>query len=220
MSRAQDDPERFANQTSRLMGAGAAFAIPLLGIVFVGARITVGLFGEEWSAAVPVMRIVAIAGISRAVVVYVSPIQQAMGRAYQAAATLWFASVASVTTITIFAVYIASGSIEAKVRGVAIARLVTDLVIISPVFFLLIVAVSGSTSRMLLRAVFPALVVTAATIGVGMPIDIFVSHTHLGLVTQGAIVGLASGTVAMAGLLIISVDARVLLRKIRSLVRV
>jgi len=208
LSRVQDDPRRFADQTNSVMRSSTTLAAPLLAIVFVGSRVTVELFGREWDGAIPVMRILALAGIARVLVFHTSPIQEARGKPYQAAATLWLASLVSILAVTAFAAMNSSSSPVPMVRGIAVVRLVIQVVVIGPALFALIARVASTTVWRLLKSVEPPLVVSAAVVGVAYPIDILMSHTDLSLVAQGAAVGTAAATVAVVGMLVISDEVR------------
>jgi len=217
LSRVQDDPLRFGTQTNRLIGTSAAFTAPILGIVLVGARVTVELFGPDWEGAAPVMRILALAGIARVLVFHTGPIQQASGHPYRAAGALWFAAGIGAGVVSLFGAMLVSPSSNSAAEGVALARLVSESVFVVPAFFILTAIAASTSVRSLLKSVAPALMVTAATIMVGLPTDLAVAGTRLNLLLQGAVIGFASGTTAVVGILLVNSEARLIAGSMTSL---
>jgi O-antigen/teichoic acid export membrane protein len=81
-SRMQDDPERIASVWLRVCRLVAAISIPpLVTVIVVAEEFVLTVLGAEWSAAVPVIQILAWVGILQSIQTLNGDILQAVGRA-------------------------------------------------------------------------------------------------------------------------------------------
>jgi O-antigen/teichoic acid export membrane protein len=106
-SRLQRDEPRLVRAWLRSKRALAAVLIPIfLAMIALAPDLVLGLFGEKWSEAIPVLQLLATAGVAYSFTALNWGLLQARGRA---GALLWVNVITSIATLTAFAVGIQFG---------------------------------------------------------------------------------------------------------------
>jgi PST family polysaccharide transporter len=176
LSRLQDDPERFRAYFRTGLGGVAFTAIPLIGFLALAAdEIILLVLGSQWSAAGPVFRILAFAGLASAMTHSNSWIYIALGRTRSQ--MLWGLA----TNPLIVASFVVG--LRGGVRGVALAYAVTVWLLLLPSFWYATRGTPVSVGDVLDAVARPAAVSAVA----------FVAAWYAGTLRPGAstLVGLA-----------------------------
>jgi O-antigen/teichoic acid export membrane protein len=153
LSRIQDDDARVARVWLRVTRSVAAIVAPLMvGLVILAPEFIRVLLGAKWDGAVPIVQILALAGLVYAVRIASTSVLLATGRAR---ALFHFSLVSAVVLVTGFAITVQWG-----VNAVA-ASFTASFVVLTPVLVWLAARAVGSSLRVYAVNLLP---VTAATV--------------------------------------------------------
>jgi O-antigen/teichoic acid export membrane protein len=153
-SKMQDEPRRMAAAWLRVNRAIAAVSLPsMLGLIIVAPEFVTVALGEKWEPAIPVVQILAWAGLLQSLQRLNSSVLQARGRA----GTLFgFALLAAALNLVGFAVAVQSG-----VVGVAVAYAITNT-LLQPLYTVLTARSVQITLAECLRSLTGVVQATAA----------------------------------------------------------
>jgi O-antigen/teichoic acid export membrane protein len=128
LARLQDDPVAFGRRLLSAQRLVAVTTIPALGLLAGGAEPVVRLLGAQWSAAVPVLRLLCIAGVLMVFAILGGPVLQALGRPDLVGAFCWARGAVSISSYLIAGGLTRNASIVVQLVAIGIAFAVVQVV--------------------------------------------------------------------------------------------
>ncbi len=216
-SRLQRDRESLRSAVETCMRVTLVAAIPSLLALAACSEFLLALIGPEWAAGADAVKLLALAGIGKAIISFTGPLLFAVGRPAFRAVMLWVLGAASAGAVVAVASLLQDASEERQIFGVALSRALLFLVVFVPVNLVIIDRLTGFGLRP-----FAAMAAAPTTAG-GAAIAVVVALRELtaietlppfaGLVIAGA---LAAGAAAGV-LLLLDPRARTYVRGLRGL---
>ena len=187
-------------------------AVPTMLTMAALSKYILALLGSEWIAGVNALKLLAVVGIVKALIVFTGPLLFAVARAGFRAIMLWCQAVLSVGTV-VAAGFIFSGfSIEGQLTGVAGVRALLFLLVFAPLNVIIVTRLTGLRAREVASYVPVPLISGAAAIAVVAVIDETGVLDGLGPVAALLIAGSLAVAAALGTLLALD-------RKVRGQVR-
>lgn len=205
LARLQDEQGLFGERCLGIVRLSSIFSLPALGALFAASDSVMSVVGEEWGPAGPVLRLLCVAGAVRALVLFVGPMLQALGRPHQLAALAWFAAVLSAATFVV-AGWLIKGAGEAdQVLGMAFSKVALWLGVFLTMNLAILCRVCRIPGARLLAALAPGVIATAVGAGAGVAVG---SLGRPGL-AMGLVAGIATAVVTASVLFYLDRQARV-----------
>lgn len=132
-SRLQRDRENLRNAVATCMRVTLIASVPTLLALAACSDFLLAVIGPEWSAGADALKLLALAGIGKAIISFTGPLLFAVGRPAFRAAMLWLFGAASAGAVVAVAGVLESASEEQQIFGVALSRAVLFLVVFVPI---------------------------------------------------------------------------------------
>lgn len=193
----QDDPESLTPRLTRLMRLGGLATLPALGLLFAAAGPLTAVLGAGWRGAGPVIQVLCVVGVVRALTVLDGPLMQAVGSPLAQAGITWAAAAVSAVTFTGSGLLLAGLAPHTQAVGIAAARALVYGSVITVIHMWVLGRYGGLAGRDGFRPILRPLLIGAATALVG-------SVTALGLTplpAAGQLAMTAAAAVAAAAVL-------------------
>lgn len=208
LSKEQADPAAYARALRSQLLSLNLLVFPALGILLAAGRSIALLFGDEWELAGPTLQLLCLAGLARAITLFASPILLSLGKVHRAAASQWYSAVAHIAAMTVAGLLLRDRSVADQIEGVAAARVVAQLVLITPVLLMMISRAAGVPVRALLSPLASPAIGAGAGIAAGLLVDELCLRADVPNLATLAAVG-ATSTIASVGVLLtVSPEAR------------
>lgn len=216
-SRLQHDRENLRNAVETCMRVTLLACVPALLVLAACSDFLLAVMGPEWSAGADALKLLALAGIGKAIISFTGPLLFAVGKPAFRAVMLWLFGAASAGTVVAVARLLDSASEERQIFGVALSRALLFLVVFVPVNLVIVERLTRFGLREFLRMAAAPTAAGAAAVAVVFLLreatTIESLPPLLGLVIAGA---LAVGT-AGGAMLLLDKRSRGYLRALRGL---
>jgi PST family polysaccharide transporter len=219
LSRSQDDIDEFGRTLRRQLGTLSLAVLPSLAILFAVGRAAPLLLGDQWEPTGPVLRILCLVGLARGLVLFTNPILMSRGLAHRAAATLWFSGAVHLVAVLVAGFALRDSSVVDQITGMAAARLIVQVLVVTPLMLAVTSRYSHVPVRGLLSAMAPPMAAAAAAMVVGTALDEVARRGDFNPWVTVILVGVAASGAAIAVLLAVSGPARRLVSDARRRVR-
>jgi PST family polysaccharide transporter len=146
-SRLQDDPAKLKEAVGACIRVAGMAAVPALLLLAACSEPLLRVIGEEWVIGATALKLLALAGIARALVFFTGPLLFALARARFRAIMLWSLALATSATVVAAGLALRGDSDDAQLLGMSASRLAVLLAIAVPLNFVIIRVMSGLTVR-------------------------------------------------------------------------
>jgi O-antigen/teichoic acid export membrane protein len=191
--------------------------VPALLVLVACSDFLLAVMGPEWSAGDDALKLLALAGIGKAIISFTGPLLFAVGKPAFRAVMLWLLGAASAGTVVAVASLLDSASEERQIFGVALSRALLFLVVFVPVNLVIVDRLTGFRLREFLTMAAAPTAAGAAAVAVVFLLREATAIESLppfvGLLIAGA---LALGT-AGGAMLLLDKRSRGYLRALRGL---
>lgn len=207
----QDRLTIFRSKLRRVYRTTAVVGLPALGIL-AGTAVPITVFvGPEWSAAATPLQLLSVAAAVAIVIGAGGTSLQAIGRPHLLAAYTWLTALTGAGAIITAAVALRDATVAVQLIGIALARLMSSVLIVLVAHLIIMRLVLGMTTASSLGPFGPAALSGAAGAIAGIAIQRIDSFQTLSVPLQFV----ASGTTAafVGGLVLLAID-----RSVRSMV--
>lgn len=216
-SRLQRDRENLRNAVATCMRVTLIACVPALLVLAACSDFVLAVMGPEWAAGADALKLLALAGIGKAIISFTGPLLFAVGKPAFRAVMLWLLGAASAGTVVAVASLLDSASEERQIFGVALSRALLFLVVFVPVNLLIVERVTRFGLREFVTMSAAPTAAGAAAVAVVFLLReataIESLRPFLGLVIAGALaVGTAAGV-----MLLLDKRSRGYLRALRGL---
>jgi hypothetical protein len=170
------------------------------------AKQLTAVLGPHWAAATDVLRLLAIVGVTKALIVFEGAVLFAVGRPRMRAMVIWSLAAVSVAGFVAVALVLRGSSTHHEVVGMALSRVALFVLIFTPVNLIVIARVTGSRTLGLVSELARPTLAGLAAIGVVSGID------QLGLLRGPALVDLVAAAVvasAVCAAVLLALDHQV-----------
>jgi teichuronic acid exporter len=124
LARFQDDPRKFADRLVVVMRASALLSLPALGVLAGVAEPLMEVVGDRWEAAAAPLMVLCIMAGARALMMFIGPMLQALGRVGQLATLSWLSAALSVVAFVVAGLLLRDASLRHQVLAMSWSRAV------------------------------------------------------------------------------------------------
>jgi O-antigen/teichoic acid export membrane protein len=215
LARLQHDREAFRNGVRTCMRLSTFATVPLmLGLAACGPYLIHSL-GGQWAPATAALRLLALAGIGKAAIVFTAATLFAAGRPRLRAISEWSLAAVSAATFALAALLLQGTSTSHQVVGMAASRLFLFIVLFLPVNLFLVKITAHISIRSLLRpTLFPTIAGLSAVTAVAVAEQLGLLSPNRPLVSLIASATIATVT-ATAVLIVLDGEIRAFLTRLR-----
>jgi O-antigen/teichoic acid export membrane protein len=188
------------------MRLSALATVPLMLIMAACAKQLTDVLGAHWAPATNVLRLLAIVGVTKALIVFEGSVLFAVGRPRIRAFVIWSLAAVSVAAFVGAALVLRDSSTQHEVVGMALSRVALFVAIFMPVTVMVIARVTGSRTLPLLGELIRPSIAGLAAVGVVAGLD------YLGLLQGPALVDLVVAAIVasvVCGGVLIALDRQV-----------
>lgn len=146
-SRLQHDRENLRNAVETCMRVTLVTCVPALLVLAACSDFVLAVMGPEWSAGADALKLLALAGIGKAIISFTGPLLFAVGRPAFRAVMLWLLGAASAGGVVVAAELLQSSSEESQIFGVALSRALLFLLVFVPVNLVVVNWLTGFRLR-------------------------------------------------------------------------
>ncbi len=204
LSRHQHDPDAFNARVIDLIKASTVLTFPLLAILAINAQSLIDLMGSgdgnEWNDAVVPLQLLCLWAAGRAMLGFVTPMLEALGRPHDAAKLAWAAAAISLLAFYLGGVLLGDSAVGTQIAGIAALRLVVTVGLLLPMYMAVVRHITGASVSQIASAIAPSVFAALTVVIVGLSttwlLDIVDPHFLIRLV----VVGLATTTAALVAL--------------------
>jgi PST family polysaccharide transporter len=142
-SRLQQDREHLRDAVETCLRVTLVAAIPALLLVAACSDFLLAVIGAEWESGADALKLLAVAGIAKAVIAFTGPLLFAVGRPASRAVMLWLLGAASAAAVVVVASLLRSASDERQIFGVSASRALLFLLVFVPINLLVVRRLTG-----------------------------------------------------------------------------
>lgn len=165
-SRQQRSPEELHRSVRSCMRLTLLTTVPALLILASCSNFIVDALGPHWRSAAPAVAFLALAGISKALVLFTAPLLYAVGRPALRMFSVWLMAAVSVGAFTVVALALRSAGTHDQVLGMATSRAILFVAVFIPVNLFLVAHVAAMPIRRLLETVPASFISGTAAAGI------------------------------------------------------
>lgn len=210
-SRVQDQPEELRNSALWCIRLSSIVTIPVLaGIAAVSAPLMATL-GPKWVPATDVLRVLSVLGMSLVLSYFTGPLLQALGRPKQLAKLEWGRMAVGMVFLVLAGLLVRNATVDWQVTGIALARFVPTVFLVTPVFVYILMRFCGISLRDLAAAVKNSVLSAVSIIVVVLLVRASGLINAVGPLTQLLLEAALGGTAGITSLLILDQGIRVIL---------
>jgi PST family polysaccharide transporter len=155
-SRVQDQPEELRTTALSCIRLSATVTVPVLAGMAVMSGPLMATLGAKWVPATDVLKVLSILGMSLVLSYFTGPLLQALGRTKQLALLEWARTLLGIGFLVATAVMVRNANVSWQVTGIALARFVPTVFLVTPVFVYILMRVCKLTGRDLVSATLPS----------------------------------------------------------------
>jgi O-antigen/teichoic acid export membrane protein len=149
-SRHQGSPEALRRSVYSCMWTTMLTTIPVMLVIAACSKFIVDALGSKWSAASGALQLLALVGISKALMLFTAPLLFAVAKPHLRVFMVWLFAAVSTVTFVVVALLLRGTSTHSQVFGMAGSRAVLFVLVFIPVNLLLIARVADMPMRRLL----------------------------------------------------------------------
>jgi O-antigen/teichoic acid export membrane protein len=191
-SKVQDQPEQLRKSALTCVRLSATVTVPVLSGVAVVSWALMASLGTKWIPASNALKILCLVGISSVFASFTGPLLQALYRPHQHAMLEW-ARMAVGTLLLIGAgILVRNNPVGWQIMGIALARLVTMVCLVTPIFLYILMRLAGISLADLVSAIMPSVLASLSVLGAvslfqvsgflgdGKPVILLIAETIIG----------------------------------------
>ncbi len=168
LARHQHDPKAFNARVIDLMRASTVLTFPLLAILAINAQSLIDIMGNEWDDAVLPLQLLCMWAAGRAMLGFVTPMLEALGRPHDAAKLSWAAAAVSLTAFFIGGRLLGDSTTGTQIAGISGLRLLVTVVLLLPMYLGVVRHVTGVKPMKLATAIGPSVFSALVVLFVGL----------------------------------------------------
>ena len=193
-SRLQQDRESLRGALETCLRVTLLLTVPSLLVLAACSDFLLAVIGPEWEAGADALKLLALAGIGKAIIAFTGPLLFAVGRPAFRAVMLWLLGAASAGAVVAVASLLESASEERQIFGVALSRAVLFLVVFVPINLVIVDWLTGFRLW-----TFVTMAAAPAAAGAAAVAVVFVLREATAIETIPPFAGLAIAGVLAAG---------------------
>jgi PST family polysaccharide transporter len=144
LSRLQNDPDGLRRATRAVIRLGAMATVPLMLIMAACAPQLTAALGPHWETATIALQLLAIVGITKALIVFEAAVLFAVGRPRTRAVVIWSLATISIVTSVAVAYKLRDATTHHEIAWMAMSRVLLFVGIFTPVNLIVIARATGS----------------------------------------------------------------------------
>ncbi len=216
LARHQHDRKAFNARVIDLMRASTVLTFPLLAILAINAQSLIDIMGSEWNDAVLPLQLLCVWAAGRAMLGFVTPMLEALGRPHDAAKLSWAAAVVSLVTFYIGGVLLGDRTVATQIAGISGLRLIVTLALLLPMYMAVVRRVTGVSVTKLATAVGPSVFSALVVIFVGLAATWTMNGIGVHFLIRMLVVGPLTGLAALGSLALTEPALRAKINAVRT----
>jgi O-antigen/teichoic acid export membrane protein len=172
-SRFQSEPDKLRKSALSCIRLSSTVTLPALsGLAAVSTPLMIVL-GPKWIPASGVLKVLCVLGMVLVFHFFTGPLLQALSKTKEIVALEWGRAVVGVACLLVAGYFVRGHSITWQVMGVALARLLTSGLIVTPIFMYILMRLCDISLRDLATAVAPSATASIAVLGTVILLEYF-----------------------------------------------
>jgi PST family polysaccharide transporter len=151
LSRAQLDRAALQRSLERCLRAAMLFTAPGMLVLAACSDELMRVIGPEWAVGADALKLLAVAGIAKAIAFFTGPVLFAVARSHLRAATQWALAAVSAGAVVAVGTTLVGTTLEKQLLGMSASRVVVLVLIVAPLNLLIVSRVTGYRLRELVR---------------------------------------------------------------------
>lgn len=164
-SRLQDKPEELRRSALSCIRLSASVTLPALAGLAAISGPLLATMGTQWMPALGVLRILCAAGMAIIFAYFTGPLMQALARTHQLAMLEWGRTAVGGLLLAVAGFMVRGAPANWQIMAVALSRLVTAALIISPVYLYILMRLCKTSFQELMAAAGPAISASLSVVG-------------------------------------------------------
>lgn len=164
-SRQQDNPAALRKSVLTCVRMSAVLTLPAMAGLITISHSFMGMLGAKWLPAADVLKLLSLLGMFAMFSMFTGPLLQALGRPSALAILEWSRTLAGLLLLAIAAWLVRSSAVETQVTGIAVVRCVSGILLVSPVYFYLLLRFGRVSLREVAHAVMPSILSSLVIFG-------------------------------------------------------
>jgi PST family polysaccharide transporter len=202
-SRVQDQPEELRKSALSCIRLSATVTVPALACMAVVSGPLMATLGSRWVAATDVLRVLCLLGMSLVLSYFTGPLLQALGRTKQLAILEWARMAVGMGFLVVTAMLVKNASVNWQVTGIALARFVPTVLLVTPFFVYILMHFCRLSGRDLVSATAPSMLSAAGiliSVFLLQQTGIFAANWPVVTLASQVLVGGSFGLVILLGM--------------------
>jgi O-antigen/teichoic acid export membrane protein len=156
-SRWQDNPVELHRSALLCIRLSSTVTLPALACVAAVSDSLMATLGPQWIPAADVLKVLCALGMVIIFAYFTGPLLQALGRPHILAALEWARTGLGVCLLVAAGLIVRHARMEVQILALALARLLTGALVITPVFLYVLMRLTKLTMREFIRSIAPSL---------------------------------------------------------------
>ncbi len=201
-SRFQNDPDQLRKSVLTCIRLTSAATLPALAGLIVVANPLMATIGPKWASAANVVKILSAMSMCFVFCFFTGSLLQALGQPRRLAILEWARTIISTAALAAAGLLVRGGAPSTQVSGIAAARFVVAVFLVTPVYVYILMRLSALSIRDFVTTILPSVTASAGVIG---SVTLFHSWSWLAaqrpviiLVTEGVVGGITGLAVLLS----------------------
>ena len=163
-SRLQDDPVELRKSALTCIRLSSAITLPALAGMAAVSTPLMAVIGPNWAASSNVLKVLCGVGMAVIFAYFTGPLLQAVAKPKLLAILEWARMAAGTFVLLVVGLMVRNGAINTQIMGIALARFITTILVVTPVFLYILMRICRITLRDLAASVAPSALASASVV--------------------------------------------------------
>jgi O-antigen/teichoic acid export membrane protein len=164
-SRVQDQPEELRKSALACIRLGSLVTLPALSGMAVVSGALMAALGPKWLPASDALKVLCVMGMCTVFACFTGPMLQALSRPHHLALLEWARVAVGTALLIVAGLLLRNSSVSRQLMGIALARTVTMIFLVMPIFLYILMRLCGISLRDITSAAMPSAVASISTVG-------------------------------------------------------
>jgi teichuronic acid exporter len=163
-SRLQDKPAELQKSALMCIRLSSAITLPALAGLAAVSTPLIACIGPQWAASSDVLKILCALGMALIFAYFTGPLLQAASKPKLLAILEWARTTAGIIILVLVGMIVRDGAVNSQIMGIALARFITTVFLVTPVFLYILMRICRISFRALAAAVVPSALASAGVV--------------------------------------------------------
>jgi O-antigen/teichoic acid export membrane protein len=173
-SRLQDNPAELRKSALSCIRLSSAVTMPALAGLAAVSSPLMAMVGPQWAPAANVLKVLCALSMSIIFAFFTGPLMQALARTREVAVLEWSRTAIGLVLLVVAGFLARGQSLNWQITGIALARFVNGVFVVTPVFLYILMRLCGISFRDLMASVVPSCLSAASVVAAVTLVHYFV----------------------------------------------